>query len=188
MSETPIVFDTGASVSVSPREDDFVSWESKGDQNHYMNGLSASTKVLGVGKVRWTIYDDKGFRRDIVTRAYYVPAARVRLLSPQRLFAEQKSGKFVLTHGGCVFTFPGNEKHRLTFKQVDDHLGKADLPIAYTAPKPTTLEKESDDMFARLNVLDPGNANVTSSQKELLLWHFKLGHFHLAWIQNLFRV
>jgi hypothetical protein len=29
MSETPIVFDTGASVSVSPKEDDFVSWESK---------------------------------------------------------------------------------------------------------------------------------------------------------------
>jgi hypothetical protein len=51
MSKTPIVFDTGASVSVSPKEDVFVSWESKGDQNHHMNGLSASMKVLGVGKV-----------------------------------------------------------------------------------------------------------------------------------------
>jgi hypothetical protein len=83
----------------------------KSDQNHHMNGLSASTKVLGVGKVQWTVFDDKGFHRDIITRAYYVPVARVRLLSPQRLFAKQKSGKFNLMNNGCVFTFPGSGKH-----------------------------------------------------------------------------
>jgi hypothetical protein len=57
-----------------------------------------------------------------------------------------------------VFTFPGRERHRLTFKQVDDHLGKADLPIAHFAPLPTRLEKEVDDMFAGMNVLDLENA------------------------------
>jgi hypothetical protein len=61
-TDLPIVFDTGASISVSPRESDFISWETKGHLHTHLNGISASTPVLGVGIVRWIIRDDRGRR------------------------------------------------------------------------------------------------------------------------------
>ena len=39
-----------------------------------------------------------------------------------------------------------------------------------------------------LNVLADNNINLSDAQKELLRWHFKLGHFNLNWIQRLTRI
>jgi hypothetical protein len=36
-----------------------------------------------------------------------------------------------------------------------------------------------------LSVADKTNQNLTASQKELLLWHWKLGHAGFQWIQHL---
>jgi hypothetical protein len=60
--------------------------------------------------------------------------------------------------------------------------------MAYVVPPMTRQESVFDKTFALLNVLDEVNVNLTSGQKELMSWHFRLGHFHLAWIQKLFRV
>jgi hypothetical protein len=79
----PVVFDMGATISVSPREQDFISWERKGCLDTKLNGISASTEVFGVGIVHWTVRNDGGRWQVIETRAFYMPAARVRLLSPQ---------------------------------------------------------------------------------------------------------
>jgi hypothetical protein len=59
----PVVFDTGATISVSPCAQDFISWESQGNLTTKLHGLTASTDVMGVGIVRWTIRNDKGRRR-----------------------------------------------------------------------------------------------------------------------------
>ena len=53
----------------------------------------------------------------------------------------------------------------------------------------TTGETAADNAYLTLSVLDPANSNLTNTQKELmLLWHFKLGNFHLEWVQQLFHV
>ena len=39
-----------------------------------------------------------------------------------------------------------------------------------------------------MSVLDQTNKNITTSQKELLLWHQRLGHLNLQWCQTLFRI
>jgi hypothetical protein len=36
-----------------------------------------------------------------------------------------------------------------------------------------------------LSIADETNQNLTASQKELLLWHWKLGHADFQWIQHL---
>ena len=38
-----------------------------------------------------------------------------------------------------------------------------------------------------MSVADESNQNLTSVQKELLLWHWKLGHANLQWIQTVCR-
>ena len=37
------------------------------------------------------------------------------------------------------------------------------------------------------DVLEPANINLTMAQKELLSWHYRLGHYHISWIQQLAR-
>eukprot|EP00957_Ditylum_brightwellii_P011152 844994-Ditylum_brightwellii.AAC.1 len=35
------------------------------------------------------------------------------------------------------------------------------------------------------NILDDSNMNLTTSQKELLAWHYTLGHLGFDWLQHL---
>jgi hypothetical protein len=51
----PVVFDTGVTISVSPCEQDFISWEKKGRLDTKLNGISASTEVFGIVIVHWTV-------------------------------------------------------------------------------------------------------------------------------------
>jgi len=56
-------------------------------------------QVTGEGNVRWVIRDD------IRTRALLVPAARIRLFSPQTYFQQETSpGGFSVTPSGNVLT------------------------------------------------------------------------------------
>jgi hypothetical protein len=186
--DLPVVFDTGATISVSPRERDFISWETRGFTNTKLNGITASTEVLGVEIVRWMICNYRGRKRFIETRAYYVPNTRIRLLSPQWYLHEQQAGTFLITPNDSIFNFSGKDKAKLTFRMWDDSGTKPDLPIDYLVLPLKAEECERDTAYLGLNVLDPGNENLTVCQRELMLWHFKLGHFHLEWVQKLFRV
>ena len=62
----PVVFDTGATISVSPQASDFISWETNTD-TLTLNGITTSTHVQGAGMVEWTIRDDQGHRHKICT-------------------------------------------------------------------------------------------------------------------------
>ena len=170
--DLPVVFDTGASISVSPCKQDFILWEETGDLHTQLHGISGSTNVLGVGLVHWTVRDDKGRCRSIQTRAYYVPSAHVRLLSPQWYLYEQKSGTFMITPSESIFIFPGDKQSQLTFSMWNDNGMHSDLPIAYIVQPPTDRENEYDKAYLQLNVLDPENVNLTLAQKDLMLWHF----------------
>jgi hypothetical protein len=102
----PMVFDTGATISVSPRKEDFISWDTTSNSRLTLRGITAATDVLGVGMVRWILHDDQGQRHLIETKAYYVPDARVRLLSPQRYLHERNDGTFSITPNVSIFNFP----------------------------------------------------------------------------------
>ena len=92
-----------------------------------MTGISSQSQVAGVGQIKFTVKDDRGRTHDIITRAYYVPDAKVRLLSPQQYFREQGSGKMTVHSGGASFQFPGTQ-HIMTFPL---HRGGSDLRMAY---------------------------------------------------------
>jgi hypothetical protein len=107
----PIIFDSGASITITPYQQDFIG-DMKTDQDSIgkkqLLGITASSAVRGVGKVRLLVYTDSGAKREIITEALYVPDARVRLLSVCR-YREENAGQgcsFCLDDCGCVFKFP----------------------------------------------------------------------------------
>jgi hypothetical protein len=77
--EIPIVIDTGASWSVTPRVSDFIS--SMEPAIDSLRSLNGSIEVHGVGTVEWVIQDQNGVVKTIRTKALFVPSGDVRLLS-----------------------------------------------------------------------------------------------------------
>ena len=78
----PLIVDTGASVCISPRREDFISYS---PSSIFIWDLSSSNKVAGEGMVRWSVRDVKGDLTTIEVPCYHIPKAEVRLLSPQVL-------------------------------------------------------------------------------------------------------
>ena len=77
-SDNLLVFDTGASVSISNESANFVSWDDSADISS-LRGITSAAAVQGSGLVRWYLQDDQGTEHCIETHAYFVPNAKVRL-------------------------------------------------------------------------------------------------------------
>ena len=177
LEDLPVIFDSGATISVSPDIRDFIEYEEIATAG--ITNITGQSSVRGRGKVKWLLYDDKGVAHEIITEAYFVPDAKVRLFSVQ-LYLGKNAGSFHMEKAGAHFTFPSNAQ--LTFRTFDIHSGKCQLPLAYLS-KAVDYRRKSDESV--YNVLSTDNANLTLAQKELLGWHYKLSHFHIRWIQRL---
>ena len=75
----PIIFDSGASTSISPFVSDFIDGTldcspSAIDSSQIL-GINASTAVKGVRKIKLIVYTDEGYKRELITTAFFVPEA-----------------------------------------------------------------------------------------------------------------
>ena len=188
-SELPIVFDTGCSLSVTPYEGDFITALEEPDVD-VMKGLSDTVAIKGVGMVQWTVRDYHGIVGTIITRAYLVPQASIRLFSPQTYFKENEgkgteakmneNGISVRTASDDLMFFPYNCCNNLPIMLPDwtdshPHLDDVDVH---------GLVEQVDQVN---QILDDQNLNLTKEEKELLLWHQRLGHVGFTWLQTLMR-
>ena len=196
--ETPIVLDTGASFSVTPHVSDFITPIQPADLTT-LNSLDGKISVHGTGQVEWVIQDQNDVKRIVRTTALFIPSAGVRLFSPQSFFMENEAGSLTCTHDLCVLEVPDGTKLEFPWQP------KSNLPIMLTesmlskrvetstpAHKVLNLDvgawKGNQDDYPREptpSVLLPNNLNLTGSQKELLLWHQRLGHADLQRVQAL---
>jgi len=82
-----------------------------------------------------------------------------------------------LPDGGTLeFPYCPGSNLPLMFTERYDKVGLT----ASDTPNPSGLATVFD-------IISQENANLTAAQKELLLWHFRLGHAGLGWIQSLMR-
>ena len=185
----PIVIDSGASRSLTPNRNDFVG-KIRAANVTELNGLSSTTRVEGVGMVQWTVRDVFGTVRTIKTTAYYVPSASIRLFSPQTYFQENDAGRFVMEARRTILTLADGSEIEFPYNPGSN------LPLMLPAGSPSMVGMTWEDtaMLADghsvgnyMSVAAEINQNLTASQKELLTWHWKLGHASLRWVQSLAR-
>jgi hypothetical protein len=180
------VIDTGASLSLTPFLEDFEDHPEETLLKE-LQAVSSPTKVEGVGTVRWKVIDFYGVVHTIRTKAYYVPTAHVRLYSPQVHFRQSFEGtlsmnweKLSLRFPDSVkLTFPFHPANNLPMMFLDDMSG----PIAGFSS--VDYELFDDSQYVLTNVADEVNQNLDGPQRELLLWHHKLGHIGFEWLQAL---
>ena len=81
-----IIWDSGASISISPNKDDFVGPMSSPGIGTRLKGIVKGLSIQGKGHVVWPVLDTSGQLRALVkVPAYYVLQARVQLLSTTSL-------------------------------------------------------------------------------------------------------
>ena len=192
--ELPIVIDTGASFSVTPNVNDFIGQIQPSDLDS-LKGLNSDIKVFGQGTVQWTIQDVLGNVRKLQTTAYYVPDATIRLFSPQVYLQDNPTTTFRMTGKDVSLTLTDNTMLQFPFQP------KSNLPLMMT---PELLKSQStfatrahlsftelsllEDQYALSNIFSRTNINLSSEQKELLLWHQRLGHLNQQRIQSLLAI
>ena len=176
-----IVWDTGCSRSITPDVRDFVDGPHPVPSNSKVLGFG-NAAVSGIGTVEWVILDDNHQPYTIKTSALLVPAARTRLLSTQSYLKElsclDTSCLSIQTSTGIQLTLPHGATLGIPYNAANN------LPIK-SAARPLSLAKSNFEY--NLCVTDKANQNLTAPQKELLCWHFRLGHRDMLATQHLLR-
>ena len=113
-SSFPVVFDSGASLAISMHAADFVG--PIRPLNRTLGGLANGLDIKGIGTVHWK-FRCKDSIMTVVSSTYYVPSAKARLLSPQRLFCAKRgvTGKFVVTEQNSTLVFDGVGKLQIDY-------------------------------------------------------------------------
>ena len=198
----PIVIDTGASVSITPILEDFVTPLDKTNIPE-MRGVTELVQVIGTGTVEWTIRAPDNRICIIRTQAHYIPTADIRLFSPQTYFREQSNGSFCefdhnsitlhLKHQGRYsfpFHYMGNTP---LMEPVLESVARSFYPSDPQAFDPIIAGLTQHHLFdlehrlADTQSLLDSNHNLSPGCKELLLWHNRFAHAGFSWIQDLMR-
>jgi hypothetical protein len=189
--DIPIVYDTGASFSVTPCSSDFVS-DIRSCDTSEMTGLADSVPIRGKGWVEWNIRDVFGRIHKVRTEAFLVEKATVRLFSPQSYFQKNDAGSSYMdkdklsfiTAEGVELQFPYHPCSNLPL-MFTDHLA---VEAGFTADHFQMLAEMDDRQKDYFRQLCHNNHNLSKPQKELLLWHSRLSHAGFRWIQDLMHV
>ena len=184
LDDCPVILDSGASLSLTPRLTDFVTGVKPCPSHPCLKQLTSEVKVEGMGTVRWTLNDAFGNAAVVETTALYVPQAEVRLLSPQTWFSETNAGSLTIDKDGCSLYHP--LLHTEFFWNHHQHSNLPVVPVAAEGQAYKTSWKPAAPDRIHVSLMDEVNANLSAASKELLLWHCKLGHAGFAVIKALF--
>jgi hypothetical protein len=166
-----VLVDTGESVCITHDKTDFITPLTLPDTPMVIGGLAHGLAMEGIGMVDWTFLMDDGHFWTITLEAYYVPQGGRRLLSPQTVDQQGKTG--------ATFSIDG-EAGTLSLKNLQSghtssltaHLDKhTNLPL-YTCIHGRELTQRRTEL--NICIADEANQNLAASQKELLKWHFCL--------------
>ncbi len=119
----------------------------------------------------------------VLIPAFYVPGIKIRLLSTTTSLLQTYPDKTITI-----------EAHQLTLSSVEGNLNRAPLSVLVNPQNnlPTSeaynlnnLLKVADALNATFNEVHESNQNLNAAEKELLCWHYCLGHIGFRKVQFL---
>ena len=179
-----LIWDSGASVSLSYDKEDFVGELRKPSTVMQLKGIAKGIRIEGIGYAAFSITDSAGKLRTVKTKAVYCPQSSVKLLSIPALLQAYPSENVNITSTGL--TFSGSKTGAVTnsiYATIDD---RCNLPISQ-AYKHKLHEEIPETLIATISVVDRENHNLSAAGKEWLRWHFRLDHMSFQRIQFLMR-
>ena len=186
-----VVWDSGASVSITFDKGDFLNYSS---QSHLkkLNSVGGTHDVVGEGEVLWSIVDTKGHLRHLKVKAYYVPSSNIRLLSIPSLFSHYKGETLQCHHDSLLLSGLSADRSRNPVHVDFQPTSRLPISTAYRINDgayclSTELDEAKTAAFNLASLVSTQNSNLSTAEKELLRWHFKLGHIAFSKVQSLMR-
>jgi hypothetical protein len=177
----PVIFDTGASLAITHDKSDFSGPITASTTDLRLGGMANGLRIEGIGPVTWTFRTATSAPITVKGMAYYVPQAKARLLSPQRLCHSKtgQHGRFEGDHQSFRLCFDGQPPLVIEYDERNS------LPIGYaTFHEPAT---GPTDLQLNLVLISDLNQNMTAGQKLLLQWHYRFGHLNFPAVQRILR-
>jgi hypothetical protein len=172
-----VIFDTGASLAITPELSDFVSPPKLLARPMKLGGMANVIEMKGIGIIAWTFTAKYGTEVQIRTEAYYIPEAKQILLSPQRLLHKKK---------GIFGPYSGDED-KFELKLNDNPIMSVPYESRSVLPISEVIVGPEPEPTVNLTILEPGNQNLTGGQKLLLEWHYRFCHLNFQSLQNVLR-
>ena len=165
-----VIADTGCTNNASGQDADFEPGSIRQlKEPLIIEGVGGNIIVMHIGIVRWEFISKKGEIVVICCWAHYAPAlGHLRLMSPQMCFKEiDQAAEVLARHEGCLIRMSNGQ-------EVEAPLHPdTGLPVLMAFPD---VKKTSKKIAIMHNLITPDNQNLTVLQKELLKWHYRLGH------------
>ena len=180
----PVIWDTGASVCVTNDKNDFIEF-SPNSSIPSLSGYAVNQEddVKGEGMVVWSFEDESKMLRTLKLKAYYLPNCKHRLISLDAVTEAYPSETFHVNHdGGRLSGIDGDPLRKPIFapKNLSSRL------IVSIAHRYQTAEEDVPSVN-NISAVSDENVNLSPAQKELLKWHFRLGHIGFAKVQHLLK-
>ena len=177
-----LIWDSGASMCITGDRRDFTGTIQP--LNGQVSGITNGLRIKGFGTVKWSLLDNQGKLRHLDLPAYYIPKAKQRLLS---------TSVFCKTYPDCPIAI-SNKSWTIQANPTDSTQGGIDIYINPVNNLPTTtcyrldsVKQIAANFSETITATHNDNFNLSEPQKELLRWHFKLGHVGMKTVQFIFR-
>lgn len=178
----PLIWDSGASISVTHDRSDFVTFE---DISTTVDGVcSTANKVEGKGMVEWHVYDAKGKIRTLRLEAFYIPSSRTRLISTQGLLNTYPDESITIHDGELCLSGVESSKDRNAVRALVNPQNS--LPTSIGLHR-DALSIGVCELSKAIDTTTAKNKNISEAEKELLRWHCRLGHVGICKVQNVMR-
>ena len=178
-----VVWDLGASMCITNCKTDFVG-ETEQIKPVQVDGISSTLKLEAIGKVCWSLLDTNGKLRNIYLPAYYAPEARQRLLTTSVFCKHYPKNKISLTSNSWTIQPDPDVAHENAIDIIINPINNLPMTTCFRGKSLNQLALLFSKSIASTH---SSNYNLSEPHKELLHWHYWLGHVGLRTIQFLMR-
>ncbi|MHA7811757.1 MAG: GAG-pre-integrase domain-containing protein, partial [Marinobacter adhaerens] len=176
-----LIWDSGCSVSVTHDRNDFISFQPTGVLTK-LHGIVKGAHIAGTGLVRWALPDVNGSVRFVNVPGYFVPDAKTRLLSTSSLLQTYPDERIELSGQAAILSGIPNDLSRASVRAPINP--RNNLPMSQGFAVPMDFEQK-EALSATVSPVAKSNHNLTEAEKELLRWHYRLGHLDFKKIKFL---
>jgi Reverse transcriptase (RNA-dependent DNA polymerase)/Zinc knuckle len=179
-----IIWDSGASISISPNRGDFVGEIIVSGKKSWLQGITnQEVEVEGHGYVVWTMEDVHGMLRSLKVPCLLVPNVPQRLLSTTSLLQSYPDETISLS--GTKMVLSGSKKgNKGTIEAFVDPKNNLPTTILYDHERTNEAAK---NLAQLVTTVSEENRNLGPAEKELLKWHQRLAHIDFRKVLFLFR-
>ena len=178
-----IIWDSGASVCITPDKNDFIKYSTVTNIKSVRSMGGNISEIKGQGQVIWSVHDTNDMLWHLKLNAYHIPLSTF-LLSTSCLLNTYKNKTITVDDCSLTLSGIGNDWTRSLVIAYNDPVTHLPTTIGY---RYNDIDIPNQTLANFVHTVHTDNKNLKRAKKELLRWHYCLGHLSFHKIQHLMK-